>query len=508
MSRKTAIDRALSKTRKPVNDNTPAWMIEASKNIAPQRRGAVDSLTNLVSGLNTGRDKRSHNFYAFPRHLTRMELENMWRTSWLCKRIIKSKVDDSTREWREFDFEDGDTKPRIEALCKAEKDMHIVAKFTEAGYWADLYGGALIVMGTSDVKKPEDMMLPLDPETVKKDGLLWMHVLDRWRCSASADVERDLMSPNFGLPLMYQISDGQLLVHHSRVLRFNGEKLPYYSWTANAMWDDSALQHVLDSLSDCDATVQGVAGMVFEANVDVLTAVGLEDLLDTEEGTQKVMKRFQVAFEMKSNTKTLLINEGDKYEKKSNNFGNLDKVIEKMQENVCGSSEVPRSRLFGTSPGGLNSTGDNEMNMYYEMIKARQIHKTGPVLDQFDQIFVRSVLGTMPEDFDYKWRPLQHVGDSEQATIDYQNAQRDQIYVTMGAIGEGVVAGTLKEKGVYPGMTDEDVQMAQELAEAPEPVPVVVAPGAVPGTAPKGNPITGPAAPPQKAPAKKPPVKK
>lgn len=504
MPRKS-IGAAMAQTRRPVKDNTPAWMFKANDALAA-RQSAGDSLTNLISGLGTGRDKRAHNFYGFPRPLTRWELENMWRSSWLCKRIIKSKVDDSCREWREFDFEDGDTKPRIDALCKAEKDMHVVAKFVEAQYWSELYGGALMVMGTSDVKKPEDMMLPLDPTTVKKDGLKWMHVLDRWRCSAGADVERDLTSPNFGLPQSYQISDTSLIVHHSRVIRFNGEKLPYYSWTANAMWDDSAMQHVMDSLSDCDAVTQGIASMVFEANVDVLTAKGIETLLTTKDGVEKIRQRFLLAMEMKSNTKTLLINEGDTYEKKSNNFANLDKVLEKIQDNVCGASETPRSRLFGTSPGGLNSTGDNEMNMYYENIKARQVHKQGPKVDQFDEIFVRSVLGTMPDDFSYKWRPLQHVGDSEQSTIDYQNAQRDQIYVQMGAVDEGLVAGNLKEKGVYPGMSDDDVKMAQELAQAPEPVPVIVAPpqpAAPKQEVPANQQVPTPKPPTQKAPAKK-----
>lgn len=177
---------------------------------------------------------------------------------------------------------------------------------------------------------------------------------------------------------------------------------------------------------------------------------------------------------MKSFNRTLLLDADEDYEKKSNAFSGLDKVMQQFMVDVSGAADIPMTRLFGQSAGGLNATGDNDVRNYYDMVSAKQEAEVRPQLDYLYQILVRSELGSMPDDFRFDFNPLWQVSATEQATIDKTNADRDKVYLDAGVVTEGLVAKELKERGTYRNMTDEDVELAEELAlTAPEPKPVM-----------------------------------
>lgn len=453
-----------------------------------------DGLENVVAGLGTDRDKMSYAVYGMPRVLTRMELENMYRGSWLAKKIVNAVADDMTREWRHvvFDDDDGDNQFAIE---QAEKKYGVKAKINEALRWSRLYGGALVIIGTRD----KDLSKPLNVESIRKGDLRYLHVMDRWRVSPAGSLCMDLDSPNFGMPEYYMLAESSVRVHFSRVLRFNGQKLPYFAWRSNAMWDDSELQHVLDSLTNCDTATRGIATMLLEANVDVVTSEGLADVLARKDGEAILTKRFQIAAMLKSFNRMLLLDGSESYEKKSNNFANLDKIVQQFMVDVSGAADIPMTRLFGQSAGGLNATGDNDVRNYYDMVSSKQEAEVRPQLEYLDEILVRSTLGFMPDDYHFEFESLWQVSDSEAATNEYTRAQRDQIYLNGGVVTEGVVARDLKERGTYHSLTDEDVELAEELSKAMDPAdPSAVVPGAKPAVPAVKDPAD---------PAAKPPIK-
>lgn len=488
---------ALSRTNRP-----QAPTLSEPGRLIKSRSG--DTLKNDVAGLGSSRDKRAHTYYGYPRVTTRFELENMYRSSWLAKRIVNGIADDMTREWRDFIFGDDDDNPQLEALKLAEKLFAVRRKFNEAFRWARLYGGALIILGVGD---DDDLDQPLDPATVKKGDLKWMHVVDRWRCAPGGTINRDLESPNFGYPDMYVISESNIEVHHTRVLRFDGEKLPYFSFMQNGMWHDSNLQHGIDALLDHDTTVAAIATMMFEANVDVISSDDLSELLTTKSGEKKVIDRFAMSQLMKSMNRTLILDKDETYTKKSNNFSGLDKIANVFMTAVCGAYDYPMTKLFGQAPGGLDATGDGDMRNYYDMCASKQESEGTPVLDQFDQIFVRSVLGSMPAEYKSVWKSLWQTSDVDQSTIDLNNAQRDIAYLGASVVSEGLVASELKLKGTYKSMSGDDVKLAEELGDKnhedemntdPNAPPVLPAPN--PGD--PNPPAVLPA--PAKAPAKRP----
>ena len=426
--------------------------------LAMTRQPVGDGLENVVAGLGTDRDKRSYSVWADPRILTRQELENMYRGSWLAKKIVNAVADDMTREWLHVTFDGEELGTTIE---QAEKRFALKRKTNEALKWSRLYGGAVIIIGTRD----RNLAKPLDVKNVRKGDLRYLHVVDRWRLSPAGSLNRDLESPNFGMPDSYVLAESTVQVHHTRVLRFNGEKLPYFAWLRNAMWDDSVLQHVMDSLMNCDTTTQAIATMMFESNVDVVKSEGLADVLARKDGEAVLTKRFQVAALLKSFNRMLLLDGTESYEKKQNSFANLDKVIQQFMIDVSGAADIPMTRLFGTSATGMNATGDNDVRNYYDMVSAKQEAELRPQLEYLYEVLVRSELGHMPEDFRFDFNPLWQLSETEQATVEKTRAERDQVYLNACVVTEALVARELKERGTYRNMTDEDIELVEELSK-------------------------------------------
>ena len=426
--------------------------------LAMTRQPVGDGLENVVAGLGTDRDKRSYSVWADPRILTRQELENMYRGSWLAKKIVNAVADDMTREWLHVTFDGEELGTTIE---QAEKRFALKRKTNEALKWSRLYGGAVIIIGTRD----RNLAKPLDVKNVRKGDLRYLHVVDRWRLSPAGSLNRDLESPNFGMPDSYVLAESTVQVHHTRVLRFNGEKLPYFAWLRNAMWDDSVLQHVMDSLMNCDTTTQAIATMMFESNVDVVKSEGLADVLARKDGEAVLTKRFQVAALLKSFNRMLLLDGTESYEKKQNSFANLDKVIQQFMIDVSGAADIPMTRLFGTSATGMNATGDNDVRNYYDMVSAKQEAELRPQLEYLYEVLVRSELGHMPEDFRFDFNPLWQLSETEQATVEKTRAERDQVYLNACVVTEALVARELKERGTYRNMTDDDIDLVEELSK-------------------------------------------
>lgn len=454
-----------------------------------------DSLINLVAGMGTSRDKRSQTTRNFSLKLTRMDLDNAWEDSWLARRVVMAPAEDCTREWRTFEVgSTGGTADNIVKLLVAEeKRLRVQENWRLNTQWGRLYGGSILIMG---IRNQADLSQPLDPTTVRKGDLQYIQVLDRWRITASPELVTDLADPHFGKPMYYSIADTGLRVHYTRVIRAGGAELPYFRWRANAMWDQSVLQVVMDALLNVEGTSQQIASLIYEANVDVIKREGLSDDLASDSDTERLFRRYALAATMKANNRMLLLDGAEDYQRQSLNFGGLDAIGMMYRTEFCGAADIPMTRLYGQSAAGLNATGDGDLRNYYDMLRAWQKNHESPKLDRFDEVFVRSTLGNIPADLTYEWNALWQISDAEQATMNFQQAQADNVYLAAGVLTEGLMARTLRARGTYPEMTDDDVDMAEELGQAnqeraldPPPPPVPTDPGARPTVDPNGTSV-------------------
>src|SRR5690625_7451480 len=60
-----------------------------------------DSLVNLFSRLGTDQDKAAHSHFGYTA-MSREHIANMYRGSWLARKIVDIAAQDATRKWREW----------------------------------------------------------------------------------------------------------------------------------------------------------------------------------------------------------------------------------------------------------------------------------------------------------------------------------------------------------------------------------------------------------------------
>jgi len=424
-----------------------------------------DGLENLIAQLGTEQDKRHNSRFVNSKRLSidgnQDELNALYRTDWIAGKVVDIIPNDMTREWRSFT---GEIEPDVVKLLEAEEDrLYLIEAFNEAHKWARLYGTAFIVMVIEDGGQPED---PLVLDNIGPGGLKHIKVVDRHRVShADVQVINDPMDPHFGMPEFYRFNETSVKIHHTRVLRFDGVKLPFDEFRRNNYYSDSVLDRLYDPITNMATVNNSAASMVYETNVDIMKIKGLMNYLQTPEGENLLRKRFTLASQLKSFNNMMLLDAEEDFQTKTNSFAGLPDLLDRYAQVVTAGSDVPATRLLGSSASGLNATGEGDLKNYYDKIAADQVKEYKPRLDYFDKIMAKSLGLSDDVDLTYKFNSLFQMTPKEIADVQFANAQRDAIYLDRDVITEEIVAKELKQEGTYTNITDEYITELEELED-------------------------------------------
>jgi len=418
----------------------------------------VNTLRNLVANLGTKKDKRAYSHFT-NRVFVYQELEDMYTNDWLSGKIIDIPANDAVRNWRRITTPSLEPED-IETYVGAEKDFDVKVKFNEALKWSYLFGGSLLFLGVKDSGNLEE---PLVLDGIGQGDLEYIHVLDRWMVSASEINSSDPTKSNYQFPEYYMLPGGHR-VHYTRVIRFDGFKPPFRVRQRNNYWGSPMLQRVYSAVLNSQSFAEIVNSLVYEAKLDVVSVPGLMQKLSTPEGEKQLVNRFMLADMLKSINNMLLLDVEENHDRKHTSFSGLDGLIDKYLTIVCAASDIPATRLLGQSPGGLNATGESDLENYYNMIGSKQEVELDPALQYFDQIFTRSVFGFYPEDWSFEFNSLWQLSDKTKSEIQKSNSERDEKYINAGVIVPSIAAAQLKEDKVYNSI-DDDYVTALETVE-------------------------------------------
>ena len=420
-----------------------------------------DTLENLVAELGTQSDKRSHSVFVNSKSLStpgrESELTAMYRTDWVSGKIVDIIPDDMTREWRTFTGKDSPEK--IEVL-KAEEDRLKVRKsFNLATKWARLYGTGFIVLNVDDGQEPDK---PLDFNRIKPNGFKNMQALDRTRIVYNGF--RPTINPfskNYGMPEKYRLTETAIDIHHSRLIRFEGVELPYEEFRNNGYFSDSVLDRVYESVTNFNIASSASSSMIFEANSEIVSVKGLMGYLQTEQGQALIRKRFSLAKLLKSFNNMMLLDSDETYQKTNQTFAGLPDLIDRFAQALASASDIPATRLLGSSASGLNATGEGDLKNYYDKVRALQNTQFLEPLKYVDDIINASLGGGY--DTAYEFNSLFQMSDSQRSDIELKNAQRDQIYLTNGILTESIIAKDLQQNATYTNISDDDIEALESF---------------------------------------------
>ena len=406
-----------------------------------------DSLRNFVTGLGTARDKSTASHY-FHTAINRNQAEMMYNSSWAARKAVDLIPDDETREWREWEAEQAET------LYKAERELNLRAKVNLARKYERLYGGAAILVGIDAGETTEAVNLA----GIQPNSIRYLHVFDRWQLSA-VEWDDDIGSPRFGKPTVYQINTGRMAqtidVHASRLVIFDGLEAPRIYRESNDGFGLSVYDFLNIPIQAADTTTQSTAALTLEATMDVVKVPGLHDYLGDAESQRRLQERFTLAMMMKGTHRTLLLGGDEEYDRKQTSFTGLPELMDSQHEVIAAALAMPLTRFLGRSPGGLNSTGDNELRNYYDMIRSRQQTDLANTIKPLDDA-LKAHVGASDDGVVYTWAPLWVPTPGEKADIEKKQAEIDTAYVNMGIFSDDLFAKAIRDKliaeGTYPSL--------------------------------------------------------
>jgi len=133
---------------------------------------------------------------------------------------------------------------------------------------------------------------------------------------------------------------------------------------------------------------------------------------------------------------------------------------------ISGATGIPVSKLFGRSPAGMNATGEQETQNYYDMIAMEQESCLAPMLDKLMPVLLMSAYGELTE-ITYEFNPVYEPTPQEEADLLKNKSETLLAVLDRGIISDRTVLLELQALGEGTGMftniTDADIQAANDL---------------------------------------------
>lgn len=396
----------------------------------------------------------------------RIQMEAVYRSSWIGGMAVDLVAQDMTRAGIELvsDMEPEEKDKLNQALERLQVWNHLCDNVK----WSRLYGGSIAVM----LIDGQDVSTPLKLDTISKGQFKGLLVLDRWLVQPSLENLVTEYGPHLGKPKFYTVlADAQALVnqkiHYSRVIRLEGVQLPYWQRIAENGWGQSVLERLWDRLIAFDSTSSGAAQLVYKAHLRTYKIEKLRELIATGgKAFEAVVKQIEMIRLYQSNEGLTLMDASDQFETHQYSFTGLSDVLLSFGEQISGALQVPLVRLFGQSPGGLNSDGDSALETYHDNVAVWQDRDLRPGLTTLLEVASRSVLGKpMPEGWDFKFNPLGQLTDTEKADIASKDTSTVVEAFDAGLISRVTALKELRQSsqttGLWSNITDEDIKEAE-----------------------------------------------
>lgn len=405
-------------------------------------------------------------------------LANMYKSNWIIKRIIDVVAGDMLKEG--YDITSQITPEDENRIKKLERRLRINQKINEGLCWGRLFGGAggLIV-----IDGEENLEEPIDYDAIGLNSFKGILIFDcKHGISPCVELISDINNIEFGLPEYYEITSDNLhsvRVHHSRILRFEGRRLPAFDRPSNNYWGMSEIEHTMDELTKRDNVSWNIAMLTFLANIRVLKLFGLESLQGraNADGKSNLQSRIEATNMIMNSQGLLVLGEQDDFQSFQYSFAGLGECYDRFMMDISGACEIPVTKLFGRSPAGMNATGESDLTNYYDMIRERQESILRPIYEKLLPIMFISEFGKVPEDLDFEFNSLEASNDNEKADLATKKTGIIIQAVEAGLISQQTALKELRQMteitGDFSNITDEDINKANaEVGKPTEEMPM------------------------------------
>ena len=383
-------------------------------------------------------------------YLASREWGTLYYTEWSARKIIDIPVEDMLRNGWKYN---GLNDQQAEDFTRYLKSIRFFQQLTRSLKMERLLGGAVILMGIRGER--EDAAEPLKISTVDEGDLIFVNQVSR-NYVHKVEYSLDIFDPKYN-QIEYLYVRGQK-IHRSRLLIFDGnplsenerQDLGLYNLNQDG-FGVSVLSPIWDDIVRATGTRQGAYHLVNMASILMLKANNARDLQLTRAGlaNQEILET--VAEQMSMYRAAVLDMKDGDITTLAASFGSVPELLLSFLQVLSAASDIPATRFLGQAPGGLNATGESDLENYYNMIDSRREDRLRPIIEQFIQVAGRSFFGPqMWESLNVslEFPPLWNMSEKELADIRTADANTYGRLVDSGIIDGGTAVQELHDRGV------------------------------------------------------------
>jgi phage-related protein (TIGR01555 family) len=436
--------------------------------MADTQKKREDGFVNALTGLGDPNfDKRKSTRFKAALRMNDRTLTAMYRSNGLTRRIMNLQPIEMTRNWFKITGDEEDkVLQKLETLGAQEA-------YTDGMIWARLYGGAVILMGLNDGNRRGQLWRPVREDKIK--DVDYLKVFDKTDVEVvEGSVSTDPTDPLFGEPTKYKITPvtggAAFTVHASRLIRFDGAKVPNRTLWEQDGWHDSVMMAIYEQIRQIGAVFDSSE---FIVNEFIMTIVQIDNMLEMiMNGQDDLLKQRLNMLDLSKHVKnTLLMDAKEGFAKHSSTVTGLDTLLDRFMMLLSSVTGYPVTLLMGRSPAGQNATGESDFRMWYDKVRSGQRTELRPRLEPLIRYIFKS-LGGEPETWSVEFNPLWEMTEKEHADVYKTNAEGDNVYVMNGTLGSDQVAryrfGGQQYNAAPPTVEQDDLDDQENAARQAE----------------------------------------
>lgn len=326
---------------------------------------------------------------------------------------------------------DGD---KDKAISKALEEMSAQTTLIDAMIWGRHYGRSCVFMLLEDGRLEDE---PVDYVNLRR--IKGMMVLDAQSIQEDFSgylLNDDISDPNYGKPEWYTIipprSGLNLYVHHSRLLMFDGDPVPEYMRIQRGGVGLSCIEGAVKSLLRLDTGHSTALNVLERISTALIKFNNLAEVLSTEQGDELVQKRLELIDLARNVINCIALSKDDEFQVFNVPVSGIDALLESFAQFLAAETNIPYSLLFGRKQGGLNTSGESDLENYYGYVAGIQARVLLPQLKKLiDTLMCCSEGPTRGKKLDYSirfnalWEPTQ----KEQVETAKIQAEKDKTIV-------------------------------------------------------------------------------
>lgn len=357
----------------------------------------------------------------------------MLSQNWLIDKACTMPGDDAVRNGWDISAPEGvdlDAK-KIAFIKKMDKQFKIKQQCREFIKMGRIFGIRVALFVVDGI----DYELPFNPDGVKPDSYKGITQIDPYWIAPLMDqsAASNPAAMDFYEPTWWIINGKRIHKSHFAIMR-NGDDVPDILKPAYLYGGIPTPQKIFERVYAAEKTANEAPMLAMSKRMTVMNM----DITQAAANQQEFNARMEYWSSLQNNFGVKVVGLDDKIEQFDTSLAEVDSTIMTQYQLVAAASNVPATKLLGTTPKGFNATGEYEESSYHEYLESIQENELQELVEGHYIRMIRSAVcpkfSMKPFEVEIAWKPVDSPTAEELAELNNKKADTDSKLVAGGAI--------------------------------------------------------------------------